>query len=125
MELRNARHTNDLKSLVEFYTNIIGLEVLFSFENHNGYTGVMIGKPNQDWHLEFTVSEDEADHKFDADDVLVFYPTELSKYEAIIDMIEKNNIKKIKAKNPYWDDNGVMIADPDGFGVIVSNLRIK
>ena len=125
MIFRTARHTNDLKPIVEFYTNIIGLEVLFSFENHNDYSGAFIGKPNYDWHLEFTMSKNKADHKFDVEDILVFYPTVIKEYNEIVKRIETNNIEKIKAENPFWDDNGIMIKDPDGFRVIVSNMKLK
>lgn len=125
MEYRNARHTNNLEPIVEFYTNIIGLKVLSFFENHNDYSGSFLGKPNHDWHLEFTTSKDKAEHKFDVDDILVFYPTEKNEYDEIVDRIKTRNIEQIKAKNPYWDDNGIMIKDPDGFRVIISNMKIK
>ena len=125
MEFRNIRYTNSLKPLVEFYTKIIGLKVLFSFENHNDYSGVFLGKPGHEWHLAFTTSNNKADHKFDVEDILVFYPTEKKEYEEIVERIETNNIEKIMAKNPYWDDNGIMIKDPDGFRVIISNMKIK
>ena len=42
--------------------------------------------------------------------------------------IRKSSMKKsqrIAAKNPFWNENGVMIKDPDDFGVIVSNFKIK
>jgi len=125
MDFRSARHTNNLKSIVDFYTNILGLEILFSFENHNDYSGVFIGKSDQNWHLEFTSSKTEAEHKFDIEDLLVFYPTEKDEYDKIIERIETSGIEKVKPKNPFWVENGVMIQDPDGFGVIVSNLKIK
>ena len=125
MEFRNARHTNNLKLITEFYSKIMGLKVLFSFENHNGYSGVFIGKLGHNWHLAFTTSKNKAEHKFDIDDLLVFYPTQKDEYDEIIKQIEVNNIKKLKAKNPYWNDNGIMVKDPDGFGVIVSNLKAK
>ncbi len=125
MEFRNARHTNHLKPIVEFYTNILGLEVLFSFENHNEYNGVFIGKPDHQWHLEFTASKNKAEHKFGVEDILVFYPTEKDEYHEIVERIETNDIEKIKAKNPFWDENGIMIQDPDGFRVIISNMKIK
>ena len=125
MEYRNARHTNNLKPIVEFYTKIIGLKVLFSFENHNDYNGSLIGKPDHDWHLEFTTSKDKAEHKFDDEDILVFYPTERNEYDEVVKRIEANHIEKIKAKNPFWDENGIMIKDPDGFRVIISNMKIK
>lgn len=125
MEFRNARHTNNLKQIEEFYTQIIGLELLFSFENHNNYSGIFLGKQGHDWHLEFTTSKDKAIHKFDIEDVMVFYPASNDEYMHIIKRIETNGIEKIKAKNPFWNENGIMIKDPDGFGIIVSNFKIK
>jgi len=125
MEFRNARHTDDLKDIIEFYTKIIGLNVLFSFENHNDYSGVFLGKPNHDWHLEFTASKNKAKHKFDVEDMLVFYPTERNEYDEIIERIETNRIELIKADNPYWDENGIMLKDPDGFRVVISHIRIN
>ncbi|GAA4899833.1 hypothetical protein GCM10023311_26520 [Flaviramulus aquimarinus] len=125
MEFRNARHTNDLKPIIEFYSNILGLEVLFSFENHNDYSGVFLGKPDHQWHLEFTASVGKAEHSFDDDDVLVFYPTEHREYDEIVERIHEKKIEKLKAKNPFWNDNGITIKDPDGFHVIISNMKIK
>jgi catechol 2,3-dioxygenase-like lactoylglutathione lyase family enzyme len=125
MEFRSARHTDNLEDIVEFYTKIIGFKVLFSFENHNDYSGVFIGKPNHDWHLEFTASKNKAEHKSDVDDILVFYPTERSEYDEVVKQIEANHIEKIKAKNPFWDENGIMIIDPDGFRLVISNMKIK
>jgi catechol 2,3-dioxygenase-like lactoylglutathione lyase family enzyme len=125
MEFRNARHTNDLKPIIEFYTKILGLEVLFSFENHNDYSGVFLGLPGLDWHLEFTTSETKAVHVFDAEDLLVFYPKERSVYDGIVENIRNHNIEEFKARNPFWDDNGVMIKDPDGYGVIISDFKLK
>ena len=93
MEFRNARHTDNLKLIIEFYTNIIGLKVLFSFENQNNYNGVFIGKEGHNWHLEFTASNIKAEHKFDIEDVLVFYPTERDEYDKIVEQIEINNIE--------------------------------
>ena len=92
MEFRNARHTDNLELIKDFYTKIIGLKVLFSFENHNNYNGVFIGKENNDWHLEFTTSKSKAEHKFDIEDILVFYPKEKDEYDKIIAQIDANNI---------------------------------
>ena len=125
MEFRSARHTDNLQLIEDFYTKIIGLEVLFSFDDHNNYSGVFIGKHDHNWHLEFTSSKNRAEHKFDIEDLLVFYPTEKAEYDKIVKQIETNNIEILTSRNPYWNDNGIMIQDPDGFGVIVSHLKIK
>ena len=40
----------------------------------------------------------------------------------------KNQIEFVKSKNPYWNDfelsGGKLILDPDGFGIIISKLKI-
>lgn len=125
MEFRCARHTDNLRAITDFYTNILMLEVLFSFENHNNYSGVFIGKTGHDWHLEFTSSHTRAEHSFDDEDLLVFYPTERTEYNSIIQRIETSGLEKLTPSNPYWSENGVMIKDPDGFGIIVSHLKTK
>ena len=125
MTFRHARHTNNLEQLKTFYTEILGLEVLGSFENHNNYDGVFIGKPNENWHLEFTQTTEIVNHTFDEDDILVFYPNTNQEYELILEKIIKENIQFIAPKNPYWKENGKMILDPDGYRIIVSNLKIN
>ena len=124
MIFRYARHTNNIKPLINFYCDILNLEVLGSFENHDSYNGVFIGKPDAGWHLEFTESNEKAKHLFDEDDILVFYPENKDGYDKIIEKISKTGIKKIKPVNPYWEKNGIMIEDPDGYKILVSDLKI-
>lgn len=125
MDFRLARHTNNLNSIIEFYTNVLDFDILGQFENHENYDGVFLGKQGLDWHLEFTTSSDKAEHTTDEDDALVFYPKTITDYEAILSNIEKFNIAKLQSKNPYWNRNGIMIKDSDGFYVIVSVLKSK
>lgn len=125
MKFRFARHTNNLEKLKTFYTTVLGLEVLGSFENHATYDGVFIGKQNLDWHLEFTQSNEIVAFNFNEDDILVFYPETLSEYDSLLENINKNNINFIESKNPFWNDSGKMILDPDGYRIIVSNLKAK
>jgi hypothetical protein len=73
MKFRIARHTTALNPIVRFYRDLLGLDVLGDFNNHNGYDGVFIGLPGADWHLEFTVSEEAPSHHPDNDDLLVLY----------------------------------------------------
>ncbi|MFM9988027.1 VOC family protein [Flavobacterium sp.] len=108
-----------------FYISILGFELLSNFENHHSYDGIFIGKPNLDWHLEFTKSNEIVEFNFNEDDIYVFYPKTISEYNKLIESVLKNNISFIKPKNPYWNENGKMILDPDGFRIIISNLKIK
>ena len=124
MKLRVARHTNNLENIKSFYANILGLEILGGFENHNNYDGIFIGKPSENWHLEFTKSKEKINISCNEEDYLVFYPENQLEYEQILKNIEANKIKFITSKNPYWNENGKIILDPDGFGVIICNQKI-
>lgn len=120
MKLRIARHTTNLKSLILFYTTFLNLEVLGSFKDHDGYDGVFLGIPSENWHLEFTVSEDLPDHHADEDDLMVFYIDSIANYETILKKFKDNGHKEEAAKNPYWNSNGVTFNDPDGYRVVIS-----
>ena len=120
MQFRSARHTNDLTRITQFYTQIIGLEVLGSLENHDRYDGIFLGRPNSDWHLEFTASPDEAAHHPDEDDLLVFYFSSRVELEALKERLVQHQVKLHPSKNPYWQANGIEVKDPDGFGIVLS-----
>ncbi|MBP7556769.1 MAG: VOC family protein [Chitinophagaceae bacterium] len=124
MILRVARHTSDLQRIIQFYTEILQLKVLGGFNGHEGYDGVFLGMEGLPWHLEFTSSAEKADHRFDEDDLLVFYPTTQQEFERILNSVVANQVEVVKPKNPYWVSNGVLIKDPDGHGVIISGLQV-
>jgi len=84
MKFRAARHTTKLQEIKKFYHEIIGLEILGEFENHSNYDGIFLGLKDQNWHLEFTVSNDPPNHKPDRDDLLVFYPETEEHFNEII-----------------------------------------
>ena len=119
MNFRVARHTDDLNKIIHFY-QLLEMEVLGSFENHDNYDGVFLGFPSADWHLEFTVSNQKAQHKPDEDDLLVFYFDDEIKLNDVKSKLIQNNIKQVEAKNPYWNNNGFHFLDPDGFGIILT-----
>ncbi|MGA9638162.1 VOC family protein [Flavobacterium sp.] len=125
MKLRIARHTNDLEKIRVFYTTILNLKVLGSFEKHDSYDGLFLGNSNFDWHLEFTKTNEIISFNFNEDDLLVFYPKSNVEYENIIKNITKSNITYLTSKNPYWNENGKMIEDPDGYKIVISNLKIE
>jgi hypothetical protein len=125
MTFRYARHTTDLQNITNFYADVVGLSVIGSFENHDGYDGIFLGFPERDWHLEFTFSDDKPHHTFDEDDALVFYVYSEMEILAIQKRLERLGILAEHPKNPYWLKNGVMISDPDGHKIIFSVLHKK
>ena len=120
MKFRYARHTNNLNALTEFYTNVLGLEIIGTFENHSNYNGVFLGLPNLNWHLEFTESNEKADHNPDDDDLIVFYLKSKEKLDEIRENLAHFKVPIEKSKNPYWQTNGIEIRDPDDFGIILT-----
>lgn len=120
MNFRYARHTNQLSPIIEFYTKVMGLEILGDFANHSDYDGVFLGLKDKDWHLEFTTSKMEANHQFDEDDLLVFYVESQIEMDEITSKATGFEIDQVEPKNPYWKSNGITFLDPDGFRVVVS-----
>lgn len=125
MTFRYARHTNNLEQLKSFYIDVLGLELLGGFENHDGYNGVFLGKQDENWHLEFTQSDEVANHTFDDDDLLVFYPNSKLEFELLKEKLEHHSVQFVTSKNPYWNENGIQFLDPDGFGIVISHLNIN
>jgi len=123
MKLRVARHTDDLESIIKFYRDILGLEIIGEFKNHNNYDGVFFGKEGLDWHLEFTTSNDNPDHEPDKDDLLVFYVESEKGYFKLKERFKDKGISPVVPKNQYWKENGSTYSDPDGFRVVISILK--
>lgn len=120
MRLRIARHTTDLQRITSFYREVLGLERLGGFNDHQNYDGVFIGLKDENWHLEFTISNEAPDHKPDDDDLLVFYVDNREQYDILATKIKNMGIKTVMPKNPYWEKNGTTIADPDGYRVVIA-----
>ena len=120
MKFRVARHTSNLKEIIHFYHDILGLEILGSFENHNKYDGVFLGLKNENWHIEFTVSNVKPTHQPDDDDLLVFYPKTDDSLNQILMSLKDKGINPEKAKNPYWEVNGFTFKDPDGYRIVIA-----
>jgi hypothetical protein len=86
------------------------------------YDGILIGNSNLDWHFEFTQSNENAEHHFD-DDILVLYPETRSKYNSLINKVLNSNTS-ILLQNPYWNENGKMFWIPMD-SIIISDLKAK
>jgi catechol 2,3-dioxygenase-like lactoylglutathione lyase family enzyme len=120
MPFRFARHTTSLAPLIAFYTEAIGLQMVSHFEQHEGYDGVILGLPGEDWQVEFTTSSQSAQHSFDEDDALVFYVSAKAFQQAIMADACRLGILEIIPKNPYWQRNARALRDPDGYPVIIA-----
>ncbi len=71
--LRMAYHTSDLDQLISFYTALMDLDVIGSFEDHEGYSDVFLGREGQTWHLEFATASDVEERDEILSAMMVFY----------------------------------------------------
>lgn len=120
--LRVARPTDHLAEVVRFYTEGIGLSILGSFEDHEGFDGVMIGLPGADYHLEFTRKHGHAAGRAPTqDNLVVFYIGDKQEWLSATERMAAAGYMPVASFNPYWDRVGQTYEDPDGYRVVITN----
>ena len=119
-KLRIARPTDDLEALLPFYRDGLGLEILFQFQDHEGFDGVMLGCPSAPYHFEFTTARNHgAGRAPTQDNLLVFYLPDETEWQEAVDRMEAAEFPAVPAFNPYWDQSGRTFEDPDGYRVVI------
>jgi catechol 2,3-dioxygenase-like lactoylglutathione lyase family enzyme len=120
--LRVARPTDRMDEVVRFYTGGLGLSVLDSFEDHEGFDGVMLGQPGASYHLEFTRRRGHhAGAAPTRDNLLVFYLPDGGQWQEAVDRMRGAGYEPVASFNPYWDRVGRTFEDPDGYRVVLQN----
>ncbi|GFZ43361.1 hypothetical protein JCM24511_01081 [Saitozyma sp. JCM 24511] len=123
--LRVARPVTDLALSSKQYTSGLGLSVLFSFSEHAGFSGIMLGHPTSSagWHLELTVCHAHAVKPHPTpEDLLVLYLPDRTGWAARCAEMESAGWKRVESYNPYWDDRGRTFEDRDGYRVVIANM---
>jgi len=120
--LRVARATDRLDDVVRFYVAGLGLDELGSFEDHDGFDGVMVGAPGAPYHLEFTNQRGHAVGDAPTkDNLLVFYLPDDSEWTSTVEQMVAAGYTPVPSLNPYWDRRGLTFEDPDGYRVVLQN----
>jgi catechol 2,3-dioxygenase-like lactoylglutathione lyase family enzyme len=123
VKLRVARPTDRLDDVVRFYRDGLGLEVIASFDDHDGFDGRILGHPQAPWHLEFTYRHG---HRVGGaptqDNLLVFYLPERAEWESAVERMRAHGHAPVVSYNPYWDRLGVTFEDPDGYRIVLQNM---
>ena len=116
MQLRVARHTERLDELVRFYRDGLGLVERGRFHDHAGYDGAFLELPGTGAHLEFTAGGDDPAPIPHPESLLVLYLGDRATVDGIIARL---GVEPVAAANPYWNEHGITIPDPDGFRVVL------
>lgn len=118
--LRIARPTDHLPEIAEMYCKGLGFERLGSFEDHQGFDGVMLGHRQHAYHLEFThhrgVSVGRAPTQ---ENLLVFYLPKIENWRKKCHQMIESGFQCVEGYNPYWDLHGQTFEDLDGYRVVL------
>jgi catechol 2,3-dioxygenase-like lactoylglutathione lyase family enzyme len=118
--LRIARAGDDLSEVVRFYRDGLGFGVVGSFEDHDGFDGVMLGLSGLPYHLEFTRQRGHrAGGAPTEENLLVFYLPDAEGWRRAVERMKSHGYEPVKSHNPYWDGSGKTFEDPDGYRVVL------
>jgi catechol 2,3-dioxygenase-like lactoylglutathione lyase family enzyme len=102
--LRVARPSDNLDALRRFYEQGLGLALLFHFEDHEGFDGIILGQERAPYHFEFTRARGHAAGRAPTlDNLLVFYLPDVAEWQAAVQRMCDSGFNPVPAFNPYWD----------------------
>jgi catechol 2,3-dioxygenase-like lactoylglutathione lyase family enzyme len=120
--VRIARPVGDLQRTRAVYCEGLGLRVLGSFEDHEGFDGVMLGLPGARFHFEFTrCAAHPVRPSPTAEDLAVFYLPDAAEWRRTCEAMLAAGFCQVASFNPYWDRCGRTFEDPDGYRVVLQN----
>ena len=120
--LRIARPTDDLGPVTAFYREGLGFDVIGSFEDHEGFDGVMLGHRGAGYHIELTRQRGHTVGRApNKEHLLVFYMKTTESWQAAIDHMKSLGYQPVESNNPYWEKRGKTFEDPDGYRVVFQN----
>ncbi len=119
--LRLARPSRDLAAAERFWVSGLGLDVLFRTDGADDGADalLMVGWPAAAWHLELVGDPHGATPPAPTEeDLLVLYlDGEID--DEVISRLLRSGGTRVTARNPYWEQWGVTIADPDGYRLVL------
>ena len=118
--LRVARPVSDLPRAADMYRRGLGLRIVVSFEDHEGFDGVMLGLTGSGYHFEFTRHRTHPVAPAPtAEDLVVFYVPVESEWQVACARMLAAGFTPVASFNPYWDARGRTYEDPDGYRVVL------
>lgn len=121
-QVRIARPTSRMEAVLRFYRDGLGLPVLTSFSGHAGYSGVMLGLPGREVHLELTEHERGSPCPAPTkDNLLVLYIPDRRALDDRVARMVNAGYPPVPPENPYWLEHGTTFEDPDGWRVVLMN----
>ena len=122
--MRVARPTTQLERVREFYEIGVQLPVLWSFQDHDGFDGVIFGVPDERAQLELVATPHRVEPRPTPEDVLVLYLAGAD-HVALVERLRSRSTTELPVDdadlNPYWPNSGaITFEDPDGYRLVIS-----
>jgi hypothetical protein len=104
--LRIARPVKNLAQTLEQYRSGLGLSELYAFNDHAGFSGIMLGFPCAGWHFEFTTCFHHPVEPINTLEnlIVLYYPDEKEWAKRCKRMTEAG--WEVMSFNPYWEKRG-------------------
>ena len=118
--LRIARPVSALERSASMYIEALGFVEIGRFEDHAGFDGIILGRPHENWHLEFTYCRHHTIAPTPTpEDLFVFYVPAEDDWLSTCNALLRAGFAEVTAFNPYWQVSGRSFADPDGYRVVI------
>ena len=122
VHMRIARPVASLEVASRMYIRGLGLKKIADFTDHDGFSGVMLGREGLQWHMELTLCHHHPVKPAPTEeDLLVLYYPEREEWEQVCSNMLSAGFEAVQAFNPYWDANGRTFVDADGYRVVIQN----
>lgn len=121
-QMRIARPVTSLEKASDMYCRGLGLKEIAGFNDHDGFSGIMLGIDGLPWHIEFTLCHHgQIKPSQTEEDLLVFYYPDGEEYKQVCARMIDAGFMTVKPYNPYWEANGCTFKDHDGYHVVIHN----
>jgi catechol 2,3-dioxygenase-like lactoylglutathione lyase family enzyme len=119
-QLRIARPVSSLERSVALYTRGLGLSEIGGFRDHEGFDGVMLGKPELDCHFEFTYCRAHPVTPAPTpEDLIVLYLPDSDEWRRTCASMLEAGFCEVPSFNPYWRGRGRTFEDHDRYRVVL------
>ncbi|AUA13764.1 VOC family protein [Streptomyces samsunensis] len=120
--IRIARPSRDLAAAERFWCAGLGLSVVYRAEGGDRpgeHDLLMVGWPDASWHLELVhEAAQPVEPRPTEEDLLVIYLDEAVPGE-LVTRLTQHGGTRVASPNPYWNEWGVTIEDPDGYRLVL------
>ena len=122
--MRVARPMADLDRIRTFYAEVVGLPLLWSFADHDGFDGAIFGVPDERAQLELVRTPHNDLPAPANEDALVLYHRASAAVTELVDRLWRAGTIEVTdgdpTLNPYWPRHGARcFVDPDGYRLII------